>query len=182
MVPDNEPDTTDFQFPLALLDIQKVKLNDARIVYADAGMDMVVRLNDVQASLTSTLKKDMIQGKMNIEASRFSFYWDSVNYVIDRKFELKSPYRFGINSQQLTMTNSDLKLMEMPFSMNLMVQVLSDSKEIITDILFASEQLQIVDVMELMQLPFSEYLEGISMQGKMLASGSIESNRQQICL
>jgi hypothetical protein len=174
MVPDNEPDTTDFQFPLALLDIQKVKLNDARIVYADAGMDMVVRLNDVQASLTSTLKKDMIQGKMNIEASRFSFYWDSVNYVIDRKFELKSPYRFGINSQQLTMTNSDLKLMEMPFSMNLMVQVLSDSKEIITDILFASEQLQIVDVMELMQLPFSEYLEGISMQGKMLASGSIK--------
>lgn len=174
MVPDAEPDTTGFEFPLALLDIQKISMSNAQIIYADAGTDMVVKLQNVNAGLTTTLKKDLLQGKMKVEAAEFSFYWDSVNYVIDRKLELKSPYTFGINSQQLTMTKSDLKLMEMPFSMNLMVQVLSDSKEIITDIEFASEELQIVEVMELMQLPFSEYLEGISMQGKMLASGSFK--------
>ena len=174
MVPDTEPDTTDFEFPLALLDIQKISMSNAQIMYADAGMDMVVKLQNVNAGLTTTLKKDLLQGKMKVEATKFSFYWDSVNYVIDRKLELNSPYTFGINSQQLTMTKSDLELMEMPFRMNLMVQVLSDSKEIITDIEFASEELQIEEVMELIQLPFSDYLEGISMQGKMLASGSFK--------
>ena len=174
MVPDAEPDTTGFEFPLALLDIQKISMSNAQIIYADAGMDMVVKLQNVNAGLTTTLKKDLLQGKMKVEAAGFSFYWDSVHYVIDRKLELKSPYALGINSRQLTMSKSELKLMEMPFSMNLMVQMLPDSKEIITDIDFASEELQIVEVMELMQLPFSEYLEGITMQGKMLASGSFK--------
>jgi len=172
MVPRDEPDTTDFQFPLALLDIQKISMSNANIEYVDAGMDMTVKLHHVNANLTTTLKTDMLEGKMKVEADAFSFYWDSVHYVIDRKFELKSPYTFGINSQQLTMTKADLKLMQMPFNINLMVQVLSDSDEIITDIEFASKELAIENVLELMQLPFSEYLAGINMQGKMLAAGS----------
>lgn len=177
MVPKDEPDTTAFNFPFALLDIRLFKLQNASIIYADTRMDMIVELNEVSVNSNFNLRGDLLKANLNLNSEYFSVKMDSVQYVLNEQLSFNSPISFGINNQLLTIENGKMYLKHLPINLNLKIQNKPD--EILTDIDFKSTLLDVPPVLELLKPAFGEYFDGMNMTGNITLDASIKGVMSQ---
>ncbi len=172
MVPKDEPDTSAFSFPYALLDVRSFKLQNATFIYADAPMDMLVELKQVSAGADIKLQGDMLRGNLKINSKDFSFYWDSVQYILNEILAVSSPMSFDINNQILALDDARMFLKELAFNVDVNIQ--NKPGEIFTDIVFKSDKLLVPPVFDLLNLPFGTYLEGMQTTGNVMIDGSFK--------
>ncbi len=174
MIPDEEPDTTAFELPFSLLQINTINLTDARVTYQDMPMDMLIALDGLNGNVQLDWKEQLINGKLNAQAQSFSFYWDESDYLKDAVLAAKTPFSFDLADTKLSLSDALLSVNHMDFDLNTLVHLPADVDGMFLDIDFKSVELQLTDVMDLMSLPFGEYLEGMEATGKTFINGSFK--------
>ena len=156
MKPDEEPDTTDFELPFNLLQIDKIYLTDARVIYHDVTMDMIIVLEELNGDIKLDWREQLINGKLNADARSFSFYWDETDYLKDAALDIKTPFSFDLEQTKLTFYDALLTVNDMDFDLYTMIHLPDDVDEILLDVDFKSVELQVTDVMDLLTLPYGE--------------------------
>jgi hypothetical protein len=174
MKPDEEPDTTAFELPFNLLQIDKINLTDARVIYQDVPMDMIIALDGLNGNVQLDWKEQLINGKLNAQAQSFSFYWDESDYLKDAALAVKTPFSVDLADTKLILSDALLSVNEMDFDLNTLVHLPEDVDGMFLDVDFKSVELQLTDVMDLMSLPFGEYLEGMEATGKTFINGTFK--------
>ncbi len=172
MRPDEEPDTTAFELPFKRLALDNIQLEDARIVYHDTPMDMVLSLNKLDAGIKFSWKGNLITGKMQGDAADFSFYWDETDYIKQIPLEINTPFSFDLKGMKLQFEAGTLALNDLSFDVNALIQ--NKQEEILLDIAFNSVELPVKPVFDLLYVPFGEYLEGMTVDGKTFVNGSLK--------
>lgn len=172
MRPDEEPDTTAFELPFKRLALDKIQLNNARVVYHDTPMDMVLSLNDLDAGINMSWEGDLIAGKMQGDAADFSFYWDETDYIKQIPLEINTPFSFDLNEMKLQFEAGTFLLNDLAFDVNALIQ--NKPEEILLDIAFNSVELPVKPLFDLLSVPFGEYLEGITVDGKTFVKGTLK--------
>ncbi|GAB1415101.1 AsmA-like C-terminal region-containing protein [Paludibacter sp.] len=174
MKPDEEPDTTEFKLPFNQLALDKIKLKNSKLVYHDAPRDMVLSLSGLDADVNMNWKEDLISGKLVCDAKAFSFYWDETDYLIDNTLEVNSPYSFDMSQFKLLLEKGKLSLNKMDFDVDALIHNRSETDDILLDIAFNSVELPTKPVIDLMSVPFGEYLEGMTIDGLTYINGSLK--------
>ncbi len=172
--PDEEPDTTDFELPFDLLQIDKIYLADARVIYQDVTMDMIIILDGLNGDIKLDWRDRLINGKLNADARSASFYWDETDYLKNAALELKTPFSFDLEQTKLTFHDALLTVNDMDFDLYTMIHLPDDVDEILLDVDFKSVELQVTDVIDLLSLPYGEYLEGITATGETYVDGTLK--------
>jgi hypothetical protein len=165
-------DTTAFELPFDLLNLEDIILSEAKMIYKDDGMDMLLSLNDLKANIQLTMKDDAVEGKLTGGSKAFSFYWDKTDYLKNTPLDVETPFTFHLKNQQLQLDKGSLALNKLDFRVDALIQ--NKPEEILTDIAFNSAELEIKPVINLLWLPFGEYLEGITMNGKAFVNGKLK--------
>lgn len=176
--PQNRTDTVAFSLPFDLLSISSFTLNNSHITYADASMDMTVVLSNSEMAMEMQWKNDSLQGNLSLQADSFSFLWDSVQYVQNQLLSIQTPWKMYMNESKLTFSDGNLALSNLPFQVDMMLQV--NDTEILTDITFLSELLNAQEVYALLQNPFASYLDGMQLAGNVRVDGSIKGKMSSV--
>lgn len=172
IMPPTPEDTTAFELPFDLLHLDKIKLENANLSYRDDGMDMLLTLNDLKAKIQMSMKGDLVEGNLTGASKIFSFNWDKTDYLKNVPLELETPFTFAVNEMKLQLEKGNLALNQLGFTVDAFIH--NKPEEIYTDIAFISDELEIKPVLDLLSLPFGEYLEGITMNGKTLVDGTLK--------
>lgn len=172
IMPPTPEDTTAFELPFDLLHLDKIRLENAHMSYKDDGMDMLLTLNDLNAKIQMSMKGDLVEGNLTGASKAFSFNWDKTDYLKSIPLEVETPFTFAVNDQKLQLKKGSLALNQLGFSVDAFIH--NKPEEIYTDIAFNSDELEIKPVLDLLSLPFGEYLEGITMNGKTFVDGTLK--------
>ena len=172
IMPPTPEDTTAFELPFDLLHLDKIKLEDANMSYKDDGMDMLLTLNDLKARLNISMKGDLVEGNLSGASKAFSFNWAKTDYLKNTPLEVETPFTFSINDQKLQLKKGSLALNQLGFAVDAFIH--NKPEEIYTDIAFNSDELEIKPVLDLLSLPFGQYLEGMTMNGITLVDGTLK--------
>ena len=169
--PVEEPDTTAFELPFRQLVFDKIKLNDACMVYYDTPMDMVLSMNNMDAGININWKGDLITGNLQGDATDFSFYWDEVDYIKHIPLDINTPFSFDFRELRLQFNDGTIALNDLAFDINALIQ--NKPEEILLDIAFNSVELPVKPVFDLLYVPFGDYLEGIMVDGETFINGTL---------
>lgn len=174
MLPGDTTDTTAFELPFESIDLHKVVLTNAHILYYDTPMDMTIDLYPVQAELDMNMKGSEAKGNLIADAGKFSFYWDSLQYILQEPLQVNTPWSFGMNDQKLVLSKGQFKLDSLDFGLNVLVDDQPELDAMYVDVDFASLPLRVKPVLQLLELPWGNMLEGITMDGIMLLDGEFK--------
>lgn len=175
MRPDDEPEyTTAFKLPFNQLVLDKIELKNSKIIYHDSPMDMVLTLAGLDADVNMNWKGDLINGNLICDADAFSFYWDETDYVIENSLQINSPYSFDLDKFKLILDKGKLCLNNMDFDVDALIHNRSVTDDILLDIVFNSVELPTEPVINLMSVPYGEYLEGMQIDGFTYVNGSLK--------
>lgn len=172
---DDVEDTTSFQLPFNYLLLDKIELKNSQIVYHDSPMDMIISLNDFNANLDMKWQGDDINGKIKASIADFSFYWDETDYLQSTHLEVNTPFSFNIQDFILELKTADLTLADLPLKLDAFIHNRSVEDDMLLDIVINSDgELPVPAVFELMSLPFGEYIEGMTVDGKSLLKATLK--------
>ena len=174
MLPDDTPDTTAFELPFESVDLHKVVITNARILYYDTPMDMTIDLYPVQAEISMNMKGSEAKGNLVADAGNFSFYWDSLQYVLQEPLQLSTPWSFDMNDDKLVLNKGSFTLDSLDFGLSVLVDNIPEKDAMFVDVDFASLPLRVKPVLQLLELPWGSMLEGITMDGIVLLDGEFK--------
>ena len=117
---------------------------------------------------------DEIVGKMKGDSEAFSLYWKEIHYLKDADLQLDSPFSFDFKTKKLQFSAGSLALNKLDFDVDALIQNRTQTDDMLVDIAFKSEKLPIKSLIDLLDLPYGNYLEGISMEGMTYINGSLK--------
>ncbi|MDO9633527.1 MAG: AsmA-like C-terminal region-containing protein [Paludibacter sp.] len=174
MKPVDDADTTAFELPFRKLLLDEIRLKNARIIYHDVPMDMVMSLHNLNAGINMKWQDDEIVGKMKGDSEAFSLYWKEMHYLKDVDLKLDTPFSFDAKTKKLQFPAGSLALNKLNFAVDALIQNRKQTDDMLVDIAFKSEKLPIKPVFDLLYLPYEEYLEGISIDGSTYINGTLK--------
>lgn len=170
-IPEDEPDTTDFYLPFEFMELQKVILRNSTVLYHYHPAEVFVDLHGLDASLTGMMSGDLLKSSLKAEAQTITVVYDSIAYLQSVPLKLNSSMRFGLNDFKFDFTKADLVINGFPFLVDAVIQI---QEEIMTDIKFRSEKLPLAPVLEMVPDYYADMLEGMSMDGTVIANGTLK--------
>lgn len=175
MPPSDElPDTSAFELPVSRLGIEKVELENARIRYFDVPMKLKADLKNVKARMTVEGVKDLFSGKLNLQTGSVALEYDSIAYLHEVPLRISTSYSFEMNRFILQLSDAELLLNELPLTLGVRIENNSSTGNMLLDIAFGSDgKLPVKPLLAMVPEYYSDYLEGISLDGMASLQGRL---------
>ncbi len=149
--------------------IEKWKLSNTQILYADAASDMMAKI----INLNHEGKGDFSQDDVNLQTvttiDKFTFEMDSTTYMEDKRLEADMALAMNIPTSKFEFKENKFKINEFAFGFEGMVQMLE--KGILTDVKWKTSETSFRTLFSLVPGVFTEGFNDIKTDGELLFDG-----------
>lgn len=158
---ETEEDTTATSFKLQL---QKLTLENAFIVYDDAESNMKAILNNVSFLLTGDMTQDVTNLKTITDVESLSFIMDKVTYINQAKAEAKVDLAADFNQFKFTFSDNEFLLNQVKANFEGFVTLLDDGFDM--DIKLNAPKTEFKDLLSLIPAIYAKDFESIETKGE----------------
>ncbi|HEC44937.1 MAG TPA: hypothetical protein ENI20_19165 [Bacteroides sp.] len=169
-IPSPERDT---EKPMPIIDIQKVVLDDINLTYNDLSSKLNVVVRDLNATITGSVTRDGISGRLEVSRSGISFEYDGEKYLEQASIHFDIPLDIIPSSQYLNLKNASLSVNDLELRLNGSLENDTLNRTLLTDIRYRLSSWPLETMVAMVPPSFHSRLEGIDVGGLLTSEGRI---------
>lgn len=174
MQPDTtEQDTSAFHNPFKNIQLDRIGLRNGQLSYVDLSTKTYAEIHNLNAQVKLSMKGNAISAHLKMASTAVSVKMDTVEYLQAAAINMNVPIEMQLAEQKFALKNAELTTNGIKIKLNGAVQNNAQNGDIGTDLRFYLEKCQIKTLLAMIPKQFTSTLEGIDLDGMMLATGNV---------
>ena len=154
------------------LQLEKIEITDAKVVYYDREIDLINIFNGVNLDVKGKMYGNSADLQVNGRAESFSVDYKGMRYISDVKLETKSMLNVDYEKADIQITENELLVNSLPMQVTGLIQMPSDST--FFDLTFQTKNSDFDNFIALLPPSYETYRKKIKSTGTASVSGTIK--------
>ena len=154
------------------LQLEKVNLKNAKLVYDDAELNMLMELKDINADVFGKMYGSSTELNVKGLVDNFLLNYDGINYIANTKLEIKSLLDINYETMDISILGSELLVNRLPLEISGLIQAPSDTLNF--DVSVKSSESGFENFLALVPQEYEKYLNEIKTSGSAAIFGNIK--------
>ena len=152
--------------------LEKIVINDGRLVYKDVPAELNLGLNGINLSLDGKMYGTETTLNVAGKAGDFRVEYDSVQYISNVALETKTVLAVDYETMKIAITENELLVNRLPLQLNGTIERPTDSQ--MYNLQFATKSSDFENFLALVPAEYTSYLENLKTSGSANISGSFK--------
>ncbi len=154
------------------INLEGVEFENINLSYIDKAHKIQSKISDLAATLSATLDKDSISGRVQIERSSVSLAYEGNQYLNNVDIKLEAPAQIVLSKQRVLLSNATASVNNIAISVDGVIENDTLAGNIVTDINYQFSSWSLKEAMKLLE-PF-KLAEGLKLDGLLTSKGTIK--------
>ncbi len=167
-------DTSAFENPFKLIDIQNITLKNSKVTYTNISSQMYAGLQNLDGRIRMQMKQNDVNAVIEALSTNVWYKMDTIEYVKDGNVKVDIPLQYLFDKGLLSITDSRINYNGLVANVTGTISGNSNNDDINTDLHFTTEKYQLKPLLDMIPKEYTTSMEGMTMDGFVTSTGTVK--------